>query len=76
MATKTHAATIPGKHDQYFTELKIKYLRGLVSTVTSSVCTAGKELPSANNKLYCDLALELITDSGTTIYIPGYTKGN
>ncbi len=66
----------PSKHDQYFTQLKVKYLTGLVSTATTSVTTTGKTSPSETTHLLCDAALEFIDSDGTVYYLPAYTKGN
>ena len=68
--------TNPSKEDQYFTQLKVKYLKGLVSTATTSVVTTGKTLPQTTTHLLCDAAVEFIDSDGTTYYLPAYTKGN
>ena len=63
--------TNPTGHDVYFTQVKTKYLKGLVSTATSSVVTTG-----GTDTYYCDKALEFVDSAGATYYIPLYTKGN
>jgi len=68
--------TNPNKHDEYYTQLKVKYIKGLVSTTTSSVATAGKGIPYKTTGLYCDKALEFVDSAGVTYYIPTYIKDN
>jgi len=68
--------TNPSKHDLYYTQVKTKYLKGLVSTTTSSVATAGKTTIYLSTGLYCDKALEFIDSAGVTYNIPLYIKGN
>lgn len=68
--------TNPGKSDLYVTQLKTKYLKGLVSTATTSVGTATPAAVNFGNYLTCDVAIEVIDNSGNTYYIPAYGKGN
>jgi hypothetical protein len=68
--------TNPSKHDIYYTQIKTKYLKGLVSTTTSSVATAGKTTIYKSTGLYCDKALEFVDSAGVAYYIPAYIKDN
>jgi len=66
----------PSKEDQYFTQLKVKYVKGLVSTASTSVATAGNNTVTSGDgfSLVCDAALEFIDSAGTTYYTPLYVK--
>jgi hypothetical protein len=63
--------TNPSKHDIYFTQVKTKYLKGLVSSTTALVKSA-----SGGTTYYCTKALEIIDSAGVTYNIPLYTKDN
>jgi hypothetical protein len=60
--------TNPRKKDVYFTQIKTKYLRGLVETAATSVGTSGVTVTG-----YCSKVLELPCSGGVTYYIPLFT---
>lgn len=63
--------TNPNKTDVYYTTVKAKYLKGLVSNTTSFVKSS-----AGGTTYYCTKALEFVDNAGTTYYIPLFTKGN
>jgi len=77
---------LPSGHDQYFTQLKTKYLTGMVSTTSGSVCTAGAAASSTGSysllatggaaKLPCSATMEIKASDGTSYWIPLFTIGS
>ena len=65
--------TNPAKEDLYVTQLKTKYLKGLVVSAYTSVATAGESTPYSAASIKCDKILEIIDSSGTTYYTPLFT---
>ena len=58
--------TNPNSYDQFFTQLKTKYIRGLVSTSTKSNATSG------GDTYYCEAGLDFVDSDGNTYRIPCY----
>lgn len=67
--------TNPNGHDEYITQLKTKYIKGLVKTAYTSVATTGESTVYSTGSLKCDTVFETIDSAGTTYYIPAYTVG-
>ena len=71
-----NAATMPEGHDNYITTLKTKYIRGIVSTSTATVCSHSSYvaqagyLPNAHGIIQCDRKMEVVDNAGNVYYIP------
>jgi len=59
--------TNPTGHDVYFTQVKTKYLKGLVTSAGSVIDSSGSTVSSS-------YVLEIVNNDGTTLYIPLYTS--